>query len=161
MALSQSSFRSKNGAKRTFLPSGKLPNVNRANEGVVSNFRRMTSSDAVFTIIFGTKKINNTFYRTRRNNPCNSQSEFFVLTTLHCCSPRAPKLPPHRSICKNAAFHAVNSLPRRGPRHAGAPQRHTYPKVAPHGPVSPQRARQPATVGMSVVAHNPLILWCV
>ena len=68
MALSQSRFRSKIGAKSTFLPSAKLPMVNRANQGVVSGFKQMTWSGAVFTIIFGTKKINNTFYQQKRKS---------------------------------------------------------------------------------------------
>ena len=73
MALSESRFMSKNEAKSTFLPSAKIPLVNRANQGVVSGFKQMTWSGAVFTIIFGTKKRNNTFYQAWRNNSCNSQ----------------------------------------------------------------------------------------
>ena len=66
MALSQSRFRSKIGAKSTFLQYAKLPKVNRAKQGVVSGFTQMTWSGTVFTIIIGTKKRNNTFYQAWR-----------------------------------------------------------------------------------------------
>ena len=73
MGLSGSRFMSQNEPKRTFLSSAKLPVVHRAKKVFVSGFKRWVVQDAVFTILFGRNKIDNTFYQPRRNN------YFFVL----------------------------------------------------------------------------------
>ena len=73
MGLAGSRFLSKNERKRPFLSSTKFI-AHRATKVFVSGFKRWIVQDAVFTILFGTNKINNTFYQPRRNKSRNSHS---------------------------------------------------------------------------------------